>query len=55
MIGAVIITAEVVTTGHSLGVPTYMNAIGYGSGRYGTGKYGVTSNRYSIFLPAIRR
>jgi hypothetical protein len=29
------------------------NAVGYGSGRYGTGLYGVSSARFSIYLPGI--
>lgn len=51
MLGAMI----VITTGRITGAPTSMNITGYGSGRYGIGKYGVTSNRYSIFLPVIRK
>ena len=55
MVGTVIITVSVATTGRIIGASAATSSTGYGSGRYGAGQYGVTSNRYSIFLPAIRR
>ena len=55
MLGAVVIIAGAAKTHRSLDALTPMSAPGYGSGRYGRGKYGLTSDRYSVFLPAIRK